>query len=154
MVGDRVRICRWYRTGLFPASVSALMALSRALPRICPSPVLTADVREAVDFPGVSGYHFAPESRCTAILERIFQLKSAKSSPFDRNRQISHSYACPVKRRRATLRSDPSRDNRMRLRRIFRPGEATIGFPASYHWNILSCLPCLKKPRGFGGRAP
>ena len=59
----------------------------------------------------------------------------------------------PVKQRRATLGSDPLRDNRTRLRRIFRPGK-----PTSFPTSCLSEYPELplmpQKPRGSGGRAP
>jgi len=66
-----------------------------------------------------------------------------------------HSYTDyhPVKQRRATLGSDPLRDSRMRLRRIFRPGKS-ISFPTSSSWEYLELPPMPQKPRGYGGRAP
>jgi len=42
-----------------------------------------------------------------------------------------YTFSCPVKQKRATLGSDPLRDSRMRLRRIFRPGKSKR-FPTSY----------------------
>ena len=58
----------------------------------------------------------------------------------DRKELIYHTYGCPVKQRRATLGSDPLRDSRMRLRRIFRPGKSQPGFP-TFSWFIIpSCI--------------
>lgn len=51
----------------------------------------------------------------------------------DRKEFAGHTCSCPVKRRRATLGSEPLRDSRMRLRRIFRPGKS-IDLPGSFYF--------------------
>ena len=72
---------------------------------------------------------------------------------FDSRTLDSYTDRHLVKQRRATLGSDPSRDNRMRLRRIFRSGKPT-NFPTSClsEYPELPLMP--RKPRGSGGRAP
>ena len=72
---------------------------------------------------------------------------------FDSKGLESYTDCRPVKQRRATLRSDPLRDTRTRLRRIFRQGKP-ISFPTSYlsEYPELPLMP--QKPRGYGGRAP
>ena len=57
-------------------------------------------------------------------LERFYPLSPLASKElfflkgFDRKDRKMYSYPCPAKQKRATLGSDPSRDSRMRLRRI------------------------------------
>jgi len=72
---------------------------------------------------------------------------------FDSTVREGYTDGRPVKQRRATLRSDPLRDTRTRLRRIFRQGKP-ISFPTSYlsEYPELPLMP--QKPRGYGGRAP
>lgn len=77
----------------------------------------------------------------------------AQTGGFDTEGRKDYACCCPVKQRRATLGSDPLRDSRMRLRRIFRPGKPS-NFPASFLQNIRSCLLCLKNPGGLGAEPP
>ena len=85
---------------------------------------------------------------------RFFQVVGKKTVTFDRKEQIGHSYDYPAKRRRATLRSDPSRDNRMRMRRIFRPGKPQPASPPLNTAISRAASNASKKPRGSRGRAP
>ncbi len=73
---------------------------------------------------------------------------------FDRKEQIGQHDDYPVKRRRATLRSDPLRDSRMRLRRIFRRGKPRSASPPLVKRISRAASNALEKPRGSGGRAP
>ncbi|MBA7642145.1 hypothetical protein ES703_49832 [subsurface metagenome] len=67
---------------------------------------------------------------------------------------MMYSDPYPVKQMRATLRSDPLRDNRMRLRRISVRGNLWVS-PPSIRYKGYPELPLMpQKPRGFGGRAP
>jgi len=78
---------------------------------------------------------------------------SDSTHSFDSGARKNYTDRCPGKQRRATLGSDPLRDTRTRLRRIFRPGK-----PTSFPTSCLSEYPELplmpQKPRGYGGRAP
>jgi len=66
-----------------------------------------------------------------------------------------YSYSCLVKRKRATLGSDPLRDNQMRLRRISVWGGHTVSPPPLLRYtDIQSYLLCLKNPRGLGTESP
>jgi len=66
-----------------------------------------------------------------------------------------YSYLCLVKRKRATLGSDPLRDKQMRLRRISVWGGLTVSPPPLLgDMDIQSYLLCLKKPRGLGTESP
>ena len=72
---------------------------------------------------------------------------------FDSRGLEGYTDRCPVKQRWATLGSDPLRDSRMRLRRIFRPGKPK-SFP-TFPFTEYPELPHMpKKPRGYGGSAP
>jgi len=74
---------------------------------------------------------------------------------FDRQEVMMYKHDCPAKQKRATLGSDPPRDSRMRLRRISVGGNRAVSPPRLLaEADIQSCLSCLRKPRGFGGRAP
>jgi len=72
---------------------------------------------------------------------------------FDSRGTEGYTDSRPVKQKRATLGSDPLRDNRTRLQWIFRPGKP-ISFPTSClsEYPELPLMP--QKPRGSGGRAP
>ena len=72
---------------------------------------------------------------------------------FDSRVPKDYTYRCPGKQRRATLGSDPSRDTRMRLLRIFHPGKP-ISFPTSCLSEYLELPHMPRKPQGYGGRAP
>jgi hypothetical protein len=72
---------------------------------------------------------------------------------FDSTGLQSYTDYHPAKQRRATLGSDPLRDSRMRLRRIFRPGKP-ISFPTSSSWEYPEPPQMPQNPRGYGGRAP
>jgi len=72
---------------------------------------------------------------------------------FDSTVREGYTDGRPVKQRWATLRSDPLRDTRTRLRRIFRPGKSTC-FPTSSLSEYPERPPMPQKPRGYGGRAP
>ena len=64
-----------------------------------------------------------------------------------------YTYPCLVKR--ATLGSDPLRDNQMRLRRISVWGSLTVSPPPSLGYiDIQSYLLFLKNPRGLGTESP
>ena len=77
-----------------------------------------------------------------------------KIASVDRKELADHTYRCPVKRKRATLGSDPLRDSRMRLRRIFRPGKS-IDLPASFYFGISRVTSyALKNPGGLGAEPP
>ncbi len=66
-----------------------------------------------------------------------------------------YSYLGLVKRKRATLGSDPLRDNQMRLRRISVWGSHTVSPPPLLRYtDIQSYLLCLKNPRGLGTESP
>ena len=89
-------------------------------------------------------------SRRSSVRSSIFL---AQTDGFDTEGRKDYACYSPVKQRRATLGSDPLRDNRMRLRRIFRPGKPS-NFPTSFLQNIQSCLLCLKNPGGLGAEPP
>jgi hypothetical protein len=78
---------------------------------------------------------------------------SDSTHSFDSGVRKNYTDRCPGKQRRATPGSDPLRDTRTRLRRIFRPGK-----PTSFPTSCLSEYPELplmpRQPRGYGGRAP
>ena len=66
-----------------------------------------------------------------------------------------YTYPCLVKRKRATLESDPLRDNQMRLRRISVWGSLTVSPPTLLGYiDIQSYLLCLKNYRGLGTESP
>jgi len=77
-----------------------------------------------------------------------------KIASVDRKELADHTCSCPVKRKRATLGSDPLRDSWMRLRRIFRPGKS-IDPPASFYLEYPG-LPLMprKTPGGLGAESP
>jgi hypothetical protein len=89
---------------------------------------------------------------CRASSREVFSMVDAKIAFVDIRALAGHTGSCPVKRRRATLGSDPLRDSRMRLRRITVRGSLNTSPPP--FGVIQSCLLCLEKPRGSGGRAP
>ena len=75
-----------------------------------------------------------------------------KIASVDRKELADHTYRCPVKRKRATLGSDPLRDSWMRLRRITVRGSLDTSPPP--FCVIQSYLLCLEKPRGLGAEPP
>ena len=75
------------------------------------------------------------EVREGRALERFYPLSPLASKElfflkgFDRKDRKMYSYPCPAKQKRATLGSDPSRDSRMRLRRISDWGSLMVSLP-------------------------
>ena len=84
----------------------------------------------------------------------FFQVTDQKTMIFDKHEQIGHPYHYPAKRRRATLRSDPSRDNRMRMRRIFRPGKPQPASPPFTAGISRVASNALKNLGGLGAEPP
>ncbi len=79
---------------------------------------------------------------------------SSKNGSVDGTEAEGYTFSCPVKQKRATLGSDPLRDSRMRLRRIFRPGKS-IDLPASFYFGISRVTSyALKNPGGLGAEPP
>ena len=85
---------------------------------------------------------------------KVSDMALASFRALDGKWTLMNSLRCPVKRRRATLGSDPLRDSWARLRRISVRGDPRASPPLLRAGDIQSCLLCLRKPQGFGGRAP
>ncbi len=97
-------------------------------------------------------------AKWTLSTSQIFKhLRWSQSSDpthyFDSKVLGSYTDCHPVKQRRATLGSDPPRDNRMRLRRIFRPGKPRC-FPTSYLSEYPELPPMPQKTPGVWGQSP